>query len=124
MNTKRKVLIVDDESGFAHILKISLEETGHYEVRTETCGKKGLQAAREFHPDVVLLDVTMPDMSGTKVATQLREDPVLKSVPIIFVTATRRGDAGGPATGEFAYISKPASLQDILGCIQKSLNGT
>ena len=68
--------------------KVKDEETGAYEVRQENTGADGLATAREFKPDLILLDVTMPDMNGGDVALQIEADRNLKNTPIVFLTGS------------------------------------
>src|SRR5256885_6808592 len=87
MNRKR-ILVVDDEIGFTRLLKLTLEQTNDYEVRVENRPERALSAAREFRPDLVLLDVVMPRMFGADVAAGLRADGRLESTPVLVFTAT------------------------------------
>lgn len=68
-NKEKKILIVDDEEDFTKLIKLNLERTGEYEVEIENGGLRGLAAAREFKPDLILLDILMPDMEGGEVAS-------------------------------------------------------
>ena len=120
MSDRIKVLIVDDEAGFARLLKMNLDEAGLYDVKIENSGEKGLKTARRFRPDVLLMDVTMSDMSGFEVAAELWADAELKKIPIIFVTATPPSGVDEGSAGQvFEYISKPASAQDIIECVKR-----
>ncbi len=119
--TKKRVFIVDDESGFTHLLKLTLERTGRYLVKEENDGTKAWLAAREFAPDIIFLDVVMPKIDGGDVAQQISSDPMLKHVPIIFLTAIVSEKEGGHMIGGFPFISKPVSLQAITECIDKHL---
>jgi CheY-like chemotaxis protein len=119
--TKKRVFIVDDESGFTHLLKLTLERTGRYEVREENDGTKAWLAAREFSPDIIFLDVVMPKIDGGDVAQQIRSDPMLKEVPIVFLTAIVSEKEGGHTIGGFPFISKPVSLAAITKCINEQL---
>src|SRR4051794_34822407 len=83
----KKILLVDDEPTFTRLLKLNLEQTGHYEVREVNWAEDALAAAQAFKPDVVLLDVMMPRVFGGDVAASLRADPNLKDVAIAFLTA-------------------------------------
>src|SRR3989304_9494880 len=94
---KRRILIVDDEAGVTRMLKLFLEATQAYEVRTENHGSRAVAAVREFRPHLVLLDVVMPDMDGATVAAEIGADPGLKDTPVVFLTALVTGkEAGGP----------------------------
>ena len=119
--TKKRVFIVDDESGFTHLLKLTLEKTGKYIVQEENDGTKAWLAAREFAPDIIFLDVVMPKIDGGDVAQQISTDPLLRHIPIIFLTAIVSEKEGGHMIGGFPFISKPVSLQAIDECIQKHL---
>ena len=87
--TKKRILVVDDEKSLTILLKLNLEETGHYEVRTENWPEDAIQAAREFKPDLILLDIIMPRMPGGNIAALIDEDPELKGTPIVFLTAAQ-----------------------------------
>jgi CheY-like chemotaxis protein len=119
--TKKRVFIVDDESGFTRLLKLTLEKTGRFTVREENDGTKAWLAAREFAPDIIFLDVVMPKIDGGDVAKQITSDPLLQGIPIIFLTAIVSEKEGGHMIGGFPFISKPVSLQAITQCIDKHL---
>ncbi len=122
--TKKRVFIVDDESGFTHLLKLTLERTGRFTVKEENDGTKAWLAAREFMPDIIFLDVVMPKIDGGDVAKQMTSDPMLQHVPIIFLTAIVSEKEGGHMIGGFPFISKPVSLQAITECIDKHLRAS
>jgi len=119
--TKKRVFIVDDESGFTKLLKLTLEKSGRYTVREENDGTKAWLAAREFQPDIIFLDIVMPKIDGGDVAQQIRSDPALKDVPIIFLTAIVSEKEGGHTIGGFPFIAKPVSLDAITRCIEEHL---
>jgi two-component system, OmpR family, response regulator len=121
---QKKILIVDDESAITRLLKLNLENTGAYVVREENEGAKAHDAAREFKPDLILLDVMMPDMDGGDVAAEIQNDPLLKGIPIVFLTAAVRKDelnALGGVIGGFPYIAKPLDVQGVLAVIERQL---
>ena len=74
MNTKR-ILVVDDEPSVTRSLKLNLENTMRYEVRIENDSSRVVAAAREFHPDLILLDVVMPGLDGCDVSARIHADP-------------------------------------------------
>lgn len=121
---KKKILLVDDEVGFTALLQINLEQTGLYEVRVETEGGKVLEAVRYFQPDLILLDVIMPDISGREVATQLAAEENTKEIPIVYLTATVSReevvDHGG-VIGGHRSLAKPSSMAEILACVEEVL---
>src|ERR1700736_6423331 len=85
---KQRILIVDDELGFTRMLKILLEKTGRYEVKTENDEIQTLETAAQFRPDVILLDLVMPKMDGGSLARQMKADPRLQQTPILFLSAS------------------------------------
>jgi len=116
---KKRVLIVDDESGFTRLIKLTLEKTGHYEVREENDSTRAWLAAREFEPDIIFLDIVMPKMDGGGVGQQMRSDPSLAHVPIIFLTAIVSETETDDDIGGFPFLSKPVSLEAITRCIEE-----
>src|SRR5437899_11507618 len=84
---KKRILIVDDEISFTRLLKLNLEQTNHYLVGVENRAEDALTTAREFRPDLVLLDIMMPRVFGGDIAARLRADANLKTTPIVFFTA-------------------------------------
>jgi len=115
---KKRILLIDDEANFTRLLKLNLEGTGSYEVRAENRGRFGLAAARQFKPDMILLDFLMPDMSGGEVAYHIGADPNVKNTPIVFLTSLAKKediDAGR------AFIAKPVTVEEVIDCIEKNL---
>ena len=123
---KKRILLIDDEKDFGGMVKISLEEKGNYEVRVESRGWEGIFAAREFRPDLILLDVIMPDMEGSFVASRIRDDQTLKDIPILFLTAIVSRDeasqGGQGLIGGFPFIAKPVGIQDLIDHIEKNIH--
>jgi CheY-like chemotaxis protein len=123
-NAKKRILVVDDEPTITRLLKLNLEQTGDYEVATENVSRAALAAAEEFEPDLLLLDVVMPDLDGGTLASHLQTSPRLKGVPIVFLTAAvtreevraRHGLVGGQS-----FLAKPESLQEVLACLRRHI---
>jgi CheY-like chemotaxis protein len=82
-----KVLVIDDQPFFTTMLRNVLEQQG-YQVLSAASGPEGIAAARKQAPDAILLDVEMPGMDGFAVCEKLKQDPVLKKIPVIILTAT------------------------------------
>ena len=119
---KKRILIVDDEAGVTRMLKLYLEATQAYEVRTENHGSRAVAAAREFRPHLVLLDVVMPDMDGATVAAEIGADARLKDTPVVFLTALVTGkEVGGSGRniGGRPFIAKPVDPERIIELIEK-----
>jgi CheY-like chemotaxis protein len=119
---KKRILLVDDEKSLTNLLKLNLEETGNYEVRAENWAEDALPAAREFKPDLILLDIIMPRMPGGNVAALIDEDPLLKGTPIVFLTAAVRKHQVEENDGiicEHPCLAKPASIEEVVATIEK-----
>jgi two-component system OmpR family response regulator len=115
MNTKR-ILVVDDESSVTRHLKLNLESGGGYEVLGENHATNALSAARNFRPDLILLDVMMPDMDGGEVAARLRADPLLRDTPVIFLTAivsNEETDGHEIVSGAETFLAKPVDIGEL-----------
>ena len=122
--TKKKILVVDDEQNMTRMLKRNLEATGRYDVRTENSGAVGVVAAREFQPDLILLDVMMPGMDGGEVAAKIKEDKRLANIPIIFLSAIVKKEetqSTGGNIGGLTFLAKPVKLDDLITCIENHL---
>ena len=120
--TKKKVLLVDDEKSFTNLLKLNLEETGNYEVRVENWAEDAVAAAKDFRPDIILLDIIMPRMPGGNVAALIKETPELRDTPIVFLTAAVRKHQVEENDGiicDFPCIAKPATVEMVVAAIEK-----
>lgn len=113
------VLVVDDTAENLRLLASMLGEKG-YEVRPVTNGKHALQAADRLAPDVVLLDINMPEMDGYEVCRRLKENENLREVPVIFITAlTETADKlKAFSAGGVDYISKPFQIDEVLARVR------
>ena len=122
--TKKRILVVDDEATITSRLKMNLEATGAYEVKEENRGNHALATAREFRPDLILLDLVMPDVTGEQVAADIQADPKLGQTPIVFLTAvvtkTEASERGHSAGGQ-TILAKPVDVDELIQCIQTQL---
>lgn len=121
------ILAVDDEESFTFFVKLNLQNDSRYEfnVTTANGGEAGLKLARKIKPDLILLDIMMPDMSGTEVAEKLLEDPRTKNIPIIFMTAVVQKDEvaeEGGTMGGREFIAKPVEKDELIDRIAATLN--
>ena len=118
---KKKVLIIDDERNITAFLKTYLEDTGKYEARAENSGAAGFELAKNFQPDIILLDIMMKDMSGDAVADMVKNDAKLRKTPIIFLTGIvtkEEVQQNGGRIGGYPYIAKPIlAMRELLDCI-------
>jgi two-component system phosphate regulon response regulator PhoB len=109
-----RILVIEDEADLQQVLGYNLRQGGHT-VLSAVRGQDGLRLAREQHPDLVLLDLMLPDLPGTEVCKALRSDAALKRIPIIMVTA--RGEevdrVVGFELGADDYVVKPFSVREL-----------
>ena len=118
---KRRILLVDDEVSITRALSMYLEEYGDCEVRVENTGSRALTTAREFRPDLIFLDIVMPDADGGALAGLIKADPLLRSTPICFLTAlvSRHETSGGPMEiGGHPFLAKPVDPDEVLAFIE------
>ena len=124
-NEKRKILMVDDDTLMLSAMKRLLEDTGRYEVRTISKPENARAAAREFMPNLIVLDVIMPAMDGGDVATALKEDQRLKDIPVLFLTSMVSKDQVKKQDGVIAghpFVAKPAPLPELIKRIEECLD--
>jgi CheY-like chemotaxis protein len=107
------VLVVDDETDIREAVAELLAEEG-YEVLDAGDGAEALRKARAFHPNVVLLDLMMPGMSGWEFCAQRKGDPELERIPIIVLSALGRV----PGIDVEGYLQKPFELDDLLSAVK------
>lgn len=114
-----RILVVDDDQNICELLKIYLVKEG-YKVRLEYDGQKALQAFAEFKPDIILLDVMLPDMDGWQICRKIRES---SDVPIIMITAKRESfdKVMGLELGADDYVTKPFDMPEVLARIKVPL---
>jgi CheY-like chemotaxis protein len=120
-----KILIVDDEINLTKMLKLNLEENGNYEVRIVNKATQAIGTVREFMPDLVLLDIMMPELQGNEIAEMMMADPELCGIKIIFLTAlvtkTEAPESGKRIAGR-RFLAKPVKAAELLACIEEELD--
>ena len=119
---KTRILIIDDQPDFSHWLKRALESQGYYEVCEENDPLDAVTAARAFGPDLIVLDVMMPQMDGSELALQFASDPLLAEIPILFLTALvggREAPAGVCLSGGKRFLPKTVPLPKLIACIDQ-----
>jgi CheY-like chemotaxis protein len=116
MGPKRSILVVDDDVTATKIVKIILEKTGLYEVSTCNCGSEAFKIIQETRPELVLLDVMMPDADGADIADQIQKDKSLARTKVVFLTALVSQDEvrSDSMIGGHEFISKPISSEVLL----------
>jgi len=119
----KKLLIVDDEDGLRSLVRMTLDSEG-YQILEAQEGGHALELARAHHPDLVLLDVMLPDLSGFEICRQIKSDPLMASTTVLMLTAkAQESDLGeAEAAGADGYFVKPFSpialvqrVESILG---------
>jgi DNA-binding response OmpR family regulator len=115
--------VVEDESDIAALIKHALERTGDVRVETAASGDEALRAASDLPPDLVILDLNLPVLSGTEVCRILRERPTTASVPIIMLTArsSESDRVAGLDLGADDYVTKPFSLRELVARVRAVL---
>src|SRR5476651_444645 len=116
------ILVVDDQPINVQLLKRKLEREG-IRVTTAFNGLEALAAVKQDLPDLILLDVMMPDMDGLEVCQRLQADEVTRGIPVIFITArsTKENKLEGLSVGAVDYITKPIDLDETLARVQTQL---
>jgi DNA-binding response OmpR family regulator len=117
-----KVLIVEDEQDVAELIRFNLAREG-YDVRVALNGTEALRQAREFHPEVILLDIMVPQLNGWEVCRRLKQEPETHTVPVIMVTGrVEEGDKVlGFELGADDYVTKPFSPRELVARVRAVL---
>jgi len=118
-NMKLKILVVDDEKDIVDILKYNLERENEFEVITACNGKDAIELANDS-PDLIILDIMMPELNGYEVCKKLKHNPETSGIPVIFLTAKENeiDEILGLEIGADDYISKPVSPRKVIARIK------
>lgn len=114
------VLVVDDEDYILKLLHIALTKAG-YDVLTASNGEEGYELARSAHPDLILLDVNMPDISGVAVCKLLKSDPQTRDIEVLLMTGGCLSEEQAKKAGARKLLRKPFSIKTLLECIRSLL---
>ncbi len=121
---KKRILVVDNEARATRLLKLYLERTNNYVVREENNPEAALSAAEAFDPDLIMLDVMMPDVDGGELDARFQESPKLKGIPRVFVTAAITKEevtaCGGLIEGRH-FLAKPVVLSEVAAYLKQHL---
>ncbi len=127
MERRAKILLIDDDPDFVEATKVVLESRP-YEIITALGGEEGLKKAREEKPDLILLDVIMPDINGFQVCQQLKKDLQLSQIPVIMITSfsekyreTSIGVSQGLSLEAEDFVDKPVAPAELLIRVEKWL---
>ena len=127
MKEQHKILVVDDDPGTIRLLEKRLKASHGYEVITALDARGGLAKAKAEKPDLIVLDVMIPDMSGGEIARKLKEDPDTKDIPIVFLTVLleQKGKKQIEIDGvTYRAIAKPYYQPELLSAIKKAMRKT
>ncbi len=121
MDEKKTILVVDDTPENIDVLAGILRQD--YKVKAAPSGEKALKSAKKKAPDLILLDIMMPEMDGYQVFEQLKADPATADVPIVFVTgmSDNADQAKGMALGAKGYLTKPVDPDKVKALAQEIL---
>jgi CheY-like chemotaxis protein len=116
-----RVLVVDDDPSIVTVVTIILSAEG-FDVLEATSGEEGLELARKTSPDIILLDIMMPEIGGFEVYSMLRLDPVTADIPIMFLTASMKPEHISRSTeiGACGYIIKPFSPPALVNALREA----
>lgn len=125
MSDRRHILVVEDERDLAELLLYNLNRAG-YSVTVASTGRQGLEAVSMRTPDLILLDIMLPELSGTEVAGRIRANPATSHVPIIMLTAksSEVDQVVGLTVGADDYVPKPFSMKVLLARVEAVLRRT
>lgn len=120
---KKKILIVEDEESLLKLESILLTSKG-YQVEGVADGRAALEAIKNHAPDLVLLDIMLPEIDGFEVCRRIKEDPATKHIPVIMLTAkkSREDMARGEQVGADWYITKPFKSAMVIETIQRFIS--
>jgi CheY-like chemotaxis protein len=120
---KPRILIVDNNLDFTLSAKLGLESTGRYSVWEENHSARAHQTAQRVKPDLILLDIAMPETDGGEVAAQIQSDPTLHRLPIVFLTAlvTKAEARSGLQINGHPFLAKPISIPELVAGIERNL---
>jgi CheY-like chemotaxis protein len=122
---KKRIFLIDDEKDFCFFVKGCLENTGEFDVLLSNSGAEAIKLVQRKKPDLILLDIMMPEMSGDEVAEILLDNPETAKIPIVFLTAmvTKEENEYEPLTtrGGRDFIAKPVTTQELVYAIKKTL---
>lgn len=118
-----KILIIDDEKDFCHFIKLNLEGTKKYKVFTSNTATNGVETAVRKKPDLILLDIMMPKMSGFQVLELLKQNIETTTIPVVMLTALDQDESKVKASSLYCqdYLIKPIEMETLIAKIDSLL---
>src|SRR6185312_7410046 len=122
---RKKILVVDDDADLVELIRFNLKQAG-YSIGTASDGVDAIKKARSLQPDLIVLDIMMPELDGFAVCEILRRDPVTASIPIMMLTAlsSELGRMAGLGSGANDFVTKPFSPRILVQRIEELLQKT
>ena len=124
---KKRILLIDDDLQFGRLTQLTLQATANFEVSVQSDSRKAIETAREFKPDLILLDILMPGLDGGDIERLLEGDPKLCEVPILVVSAIVSENDAGPdglvQSGGNVMVPKTIDPSMLIQCIEDRLCG-
>ena len=121
---KRKILFIDDDEAVLRMIKLVLERTGEYEVATQSKSQLAMLKVRQFNPEMIFIDINMPEKEGSELAAEIRAEHYFSTVPIVFLTGAvsieEVEQSDGRIGGEL-FIAKPIDMEKLVDCIKQNL---
>jgi len=117
-----KILLVDDVPANLSVLISALEPEG-YEILTAHNGLAALKVAAKALPDLILLDILMPELDGLATCRRLKDDEATRDIPVIFLTSVEDGDFRGKELGAVGYVTKPVRADRLLALVAEHVSG-
>ena len=114
----KKVLICDDDAGIVDVAGIVLREAG-YDVTTLTTSEKIFSVIKDIEPDIILIDLWMPNLSGEQIVMELKKKEKTKSIPVIIMSASRKTEDTALHTGAEGFICKPFDIEELEDIVRK-----
>ena len=120
---KPRILMIDDNRDFTHSGKLALERTGRYCVWEENEPARAHQTTQRVKPDLILLDIAMPETDGGEVAARIESDPTLHRTPVVFLTGlvTKAETRSGLQINGHSFLAKPISIPELVAGIERNL---
>jgi DNA-binding response OmpR family regulator len=119
---RKKILVVEDEADFLELLRLYFKDEG-FAIATAKNGVDAIRKARSLMPDLILLDVMLPELDGFAVCEILRKDPATAAIPVIMVTGLcgQLSRCAGIESGATDFVTKPTSPEDIVSKVKETL---
>ncbi len=121
---KKKILVVEDEHTSQQLIQFHLNNTGKYEVKILADGRQTLATANEYSPDLILLDIIIPETSGIDISRELASEANLKDIPVVFITSLVTEDEVESQDGIFydrPCLAKPITKDKLLKCVSENI---